>query len=112
MEQQFLVMVNSTGTAPALTGRLSASLPDATPVRPRSFNWRGNWVQVWENDDYDPGHIDSPEDGYLFYRFRIEVSPTEEVTDDHQIRAARELVAALESLHLKAVVCADFEDEV
>ena len=69
-------------------------------------------MQVWENDDYDPERIDEPEEGYLFYRFRIEVSPFEKVEDSHQIGLARLVVEILESLNAQPVVCADFEDDV
>lgn len=113
MEQQFLIMANFASSAPSFATRLSTHLPESPALlRPRTFKWRSNLVQVWENDDYDPRRIDDPEEGYLFYRFRIEVSPFERVSDGHQIGIARLLVEVLESLNAQPVVCADFEDDV
>lgn len=112
MERQFLVMVEMPGTAIGLSEKLVRSLEGAVSVRPRSFDWMGNWIQIADNDDYDPAQVDEPRDGFLFYRFRLEVSPMKSVDVEHQVRVAVALSDALRALGAKTAVCADFEEKL
>ncbi|HEU4324775.1 MAG TPA: hypothetical protein VFS21_16645 [Roseiflexaceae bacterium] len=111
MELQFLLMVDTKRSNDEIIFHLKEQLSDVTSVRSRSFDWLNNWVQVWENDDFDPEKALDSEEGFLYYPFRIEVSPVaEEVTLEHQLVVARSLRASLEMLNAKVQICADFED--
>lgn len=110
-ELQFLVMADSRLALDELVLRLMEKLEGARTVRARSFDWADNWIAVWPNDDHDPEASSDPEQGFLHYRYRIEVSPLgKEATVDRQIRVAKELERVLESLGAGVAVCADFEE--
>ncbi|HEU4328889.1 MAG TPA: hypothetical protein VFS21_37475 [Roseiflexaceae bacterium] len=110
MELQFLIMVDTKLSLNEIILYLKEKLSDTTPVRSRSFDWSSNWIQVWDNDDFDPDKISDPEDGFLYYPYRIEVSPnTKEINLEQQIAVARSLVERLEMTGAKVQVCADFE---
>lgn len=110
-ELQFLVMVDTEMSLDRLVEEIRANLPGARSVRPRSFDWQHNWIQIWENDDYEPPSTRPEADPFLYFRYRMEVSPTpEDVQLQQQLDVARELKRAVESIGALAVVCADFEE--
>ena len=110
-ELQFLIMVNTTLDHEKLIASLKGALADTSEVGWRSFDWSGNWVQVLMNEDYDESLASDPEEGYLYYRYRIEVSPTDgNKSLDRQVNLAKHLKVALESLGCSAVICAAFEE--
>lgn len=110
-ELQFLIMVDTEMLLDELIEEICVNLPDARPVRPRSFDWRGNWVQIWENDDYEPAASRPQTDAFLYFRYRMEVSPMSENAQlQQQLEVARQLKRAVESTGAVAVVCADFEE--
>jgi hypothetical protein len=52
-----------------------------------------------------------PKEGFLYYPYRIEISPIGEKKDiDHQVCTAKHLKELLESLGGDATICADFEE--
>lgn len=110
-ELQFLVMANCDLSLQELAACLKEKLPEAAWVRSQSFDWSNNWIQVWKNDDHDDSMLSDIDEGFLYYPYRIEVSPTGETKDlDHQINLAKHLKNILESLGCDAVICADFEE--
>lgn len=111
-ELQFLVMVDSFHSLEEFVSILKRNLSDSKTFRSRSFDWKGNWIQIEQNEDYNPVAATNPKDGFLFYKFRIEVSPTEDYAHDlqHQIALAKEIEAIIQNRGGKAVVCADFEE--
>jgi len=90
--------------------RLRTELTGARLQRPRSFDWMGNWVQVWENDDYIAKRARPTVDEYLYFRYRMEVTPTENIHLDDQLDAALQVKRSVENTGAEAVICADFED--
>src|SRR5215467_9989380 len=89
-ELQFLIMVNSGLTLEDLVRSLREQLPSARSTRFRSFDWSNNWVQVWRNDDHDESILSDGNEGFLYYPFRIEVSPIEKNTSlEHQVNTAK-----------------------
>lgn len=110
-ELQFLVMVDTGRALDELVACLMEKLEGARQVRARSFDWAENWIAVWPNDDYDPKKTSDPEEGFLHYRYRIEVSPLNKgASVDDQVRIANELKRVLESMGAVVAVCADFEE--
>jgi len=110
-ELQFLIMVDTSLALDDLVARLIEKLEGARKVRPRSFDWRDNWISVWPNDDHDPTATSDPEEGFLHYRYLVEVSPlAKNAPVEHQVSLAKELERVFESLGASAVVCADFEE--
>jgi hypothetical protein len=105
-ELQFLIYVNTTLDIEELISSLKGVLTST-----RTFYWSGNWVQVWPNEDYDESLISDSEEGFLYYRYRIEVSPIDnDKSVERQVSIAKHLKSVLESLGCIAVICADFED--
>jgi len=74
-ELQFLIFVNTTLDLEELVASLKGALGGISEESFRTFDWSGNWVQVWPNEDYDESLVSDPEEGYLCYRYRVEVSP-------------------------------------
>lgn len=110
-ELQFLVMIDTEMPLDKLIEEIRARLLGARPVRPRSFDWRNNWIQIWENDDYEPPLTRPEPDQFLYFRYRMEVSPTSENAElQQQMDIARELKRIIEDIGATAVICADFEE--
>jgi len=110
-ELQFLIMVNSKLDLDQFIACIKDNWPHIHWVGSRSFDVANNWVQISENEEFDPSLASNPEKGFLHYRYRLEVSPVEGTPSlDNQIELARSLKAGLEKLGFEAVVCADFED--
>ncbi len=108
---EFLVMVDGDVERSELVAAIRDRFPDALPRKENSVDLRDNWLEVWENESAD-ADLTSGSDGYLYYPWRVEVTPTGTVNEERQIQLARELVAAFAALGTKPVVCANFEDRV
>lgn len=106
---QFLVMVDSELERGELLGLILVRFADATPVRENSCDLRGNWVEVWGNEDADAARAAGP-DGHRYYAWRVEVTPMHNrVTEEEQIALAGKLRDCFTAAGARAVVCADFE---
>lgn len=109
---QFLVMVDSDQDDRALLAMILSRFPDAVGRKENSCDLRGNWIEIWANEDADPGLMTGA-DGYLYYPWRVEATPIEDgVGEEQQIELARELVRCFGSTGAPPVVCANFEDRV
>lgn len=107
---QFIVMVDGDMSEGALLQSVCDAFPDAVRLKAHSCDVRGNWLEIWHNEDADPGLARADDDGHLYYRWRVELTPTtESVDEDHQVALARALIATFESLGGRAVVLANFE---
>jgi hypothetical protein len=114
-ELQFLIMVDTEIEHEELIASLKEKLvgvrEEISPAKFRTFYWSGNCVQVWLNEDYDESLVSDPEDGFLYYRYKIEVFPTDgDKGVERQVNIAKQLKGVLESLGCTAVICADFEE--
>ncbi|MET7705462.1 hypothetical protein [Micromonospora sp. NPDC005189] len=110
---QFLIMVDGPLTAAELLDRIRTRLPDAVPYRRDSVDVRGNLLEINPNEDADPQLAATDEDDYLYFRWRVELTPMDNTVDEgHQIGLARELLRAIEGPQARATVCAAFEDRV
>lgn len=114
-ELQFLIMVETRIEHEELIASFKEKVGDAgeeiSPAKFRTFYWSGNCIQVWMNEDYDESLVSDPEDGFLYYRYKIEVFPTDgEKSVERQVNIAKQLKGALESLGCTTVICADFEE--
>ncbi|MGC4768011.1 hypothetical protein ACLQ25_03375 [Micromonospora sp. DT44] len=109
---QFLIMVDGPPTAAELLDLIRARVPDAKPYRRDSVDVRGNLLEINTNEGADPRPA-TDEDGYLHFRWRVEVTPMDRSVDEaQQIALARELLRAIEGQQVRATVCAAFEDRV
>ncbi len=110
---QFVAMIEGPSSAPAVAASLKAAFPESKTVNVKvhSFDLRENWIEIWPNRDADPGKV-SDDDGYMFYGYELQATPTMSVNEDHQIQLARDLVVVLEGEGWKVVVCANFEDRL
>ena len=111
---QFLIMVDGALEEAELFQRIRDGLPDAVPHRRASANVRANLLEINPNEAYDPRRAATDdEEAYLYYRWRVELTPMESTVDeDHQVALARELVGVLAGDGVRTVVCANFEDRV
>ncbi|WP_433115397.1 hypothetical protein [Micromonospora sp. CA-246542] len=110
---QFLIMVDGPLTAAELLDLIRARLPDAKPYRRDSVDVRGNLLEINTNEGADPRLAATDEDGYLYFRWRVEVTPMDRSVDEaQQITLARELLRAIDGQQARATVCAAFEDRV
>ncbi|MEV6304806.1 hypothetical protein AB0M02_35715 [Actinoplanes sp. NPDC051861] len=112
-ENQFLVMVDRHVERARLVDSLHSVFPDAQRRKDNSLHLRGNWLEVWPNDDADENLAADPTTGYLHFRWRVEVTPLDaSVTEDDQVQLARDLLTHLRSDGAAAEVCANFEDRL
>ncbi|MFC4017212.1 hypothetical protein ACFOW4_04535 [Micromonospora sp. GCM10011542] len=110
---QFLIMVDGPLEPADLLDLIRGRLPDAVPYRRDSVDVRGNLLEINRNEGADPRLAASDEDGYLHFRWRVEVTPMDRSVDEaHQIALARELLRAVQGPRVRATVCAAFEDRV
>lgn len=113
-ELQFLVMANCHLDLPdfmkSLGSGLKIELKEEELFRFRSFYYARNWVQVDYNEDYDEELMKTDEDAFLYYKYRIEVSPTEDVTLEEQIHLTKIFTQVISNIGGEVVIGADFEE--
>lgn len=109
----FLVMVDGAKSRAELMRFVVDSFPEALRRKSNSCDLRGNWLEIWANENADDALSADPETGYLEYRWRVEVTPLSPgITEAEQIELARALRDHLRAAGCKAVVCASFEDKL
>src|SRR2546430_2095428 len=107
---QILLMVDADVDRPAMLALVLAHFPVARRQKDHACLLRGNLLEIWPNEDADPARSWSDEDTYLFYRWRVEVSPMDDsVGEDHQVQLARDLRSAFLSTGVRVDVLAAFE---
>ncbi|WP_328470035.1 hypothetical protein OHA21_03460 [Actinoplanes sp. NBC_00393] len=111
-DNQFLLMVDSATERSRLVDELLAGFPEMDRRKENSGHIRGNWLEVWPNDDADEKQASDPENGYLHFRWRIELTPLTAVEEDHQVQLARDLLRHFQAAGSRAEVCANFEDRL
>jgi hypothetical protein len=110
-ELQFLIMVSCEFDIDQFLNRLKRDWQDVKWVKRSSFDLSDNWIQISENEDYDPALAFNTLDGFLHYRYRIEVSPIKETRSvAEQVNLAKTLKTRFEKMGCLAVICADFEE--
>ncbi|MGV3719784.1 MAG: hypothetical protein ACO1SX_02650 [Actinomycetota bacterium] len=72
----------------------------------------GNFCEIEENRDYESSRTDDPEEGFLYFRWRLNCSPGQKRTKLEQMELARCLRAIIEETGCRVVVGANFEDEL
>lgn len=113
MSSEFLIMLDGAKSDTEVLSALYAKNAGAVPVKQNSCDIKGNWLEVRGNDDHDPAMLEDPEDGFLFYRWRVEVTPMDNgISVDNQIQLARSLLDVFRAHGWRAVVAASFEDQV
>lgn len=110
---EFLVMVDSSFSHREFAEFLKRLFPTRTSERPWSFVVEENLVELRANDDYDSEKSKDKEEGFLYMRYRIEVTPLSNLrTEVEQISLARQLQNHIEASGGRAVICASFEDRL
>jgi hypothetical protein len=109
-ELAFVVMIDADAPLPVLTRQLHQAFAAAKGKPGNALDPTGNQVELRRNDHHDPVLAAAPDNGYLFFPYRLEVSPTDTVSLEHQVGFASALRTAFESLGYRAVICADFEE--
>lgn len=64
------------------------------------------------NDDYHASLKLRPEDGFLYYRWFLDIEPKPNITPEEYIAAVGSLLCVLWRAGCKAVAACDFEDEL
>jgi len=110
---QFLIMVDTDKSRREVLKLILDRFSDAIQRKSNSCDLRDNWIEVWENSGADPNLSDSYEKGYLYYKWRVEVTPLKRnISETKQVQLARDLLSCFKAEECKAVVCANFEDKV
>lgn len=111
-ELQFLVMANCELELEDFIQKLKLKLGKTQHFSLKSFNYENNWVQIRINEDFDEQLSKTDKDAFLYYKYRIEVSPIEEVTLNEQIKIARQFIKVIEDLGGDVEICSTFEDKL
>ncbi|MFJ5589047.1 hypothetical protein ACIQCG_04765 [Streptomyces noursei] len=106
-------MLEATASRREIIDTVLAVFPESARRKENSCDLRNNWLEAWGNEDADQRLAKDDEEGFLYYRWRIEVTPTtNNPSTDEQITLARLLQQCFEKSGWVAVVCADFEDRL
>ncbi len=109
---QFLTMVDGSIDEGGLHELLARGL-SATPYRRNSLHARGNLIEIQPNEEADAELARTDEDDFLYFRWRVEATPTDRtIGEAEQIALARDIVRVVQADRLRAIVCAAFEDKV
>lgn len=100
--------VHGPGGEPELV-RVIEALSDARTGGVR-FRAAEALLEVRENDDFDPDQVSDPENGFLFYRFLVEVEPLSAATQEAYVAAVAALIRGLRREGWSVVPACDFED--
>jgi hypothetical protein len=68
-------------------------------------------IDVEENDQFDEAMRSQP-DGFLYYRYFLDIEPGEGVSRESYVQALSDLLRGLRKHGCKAVPACDFEDEL
>ncbi|RNL85846.1 hypothetical protein [Halostreptopolyspora alba] len=111
---EFIVMVNGGDSESEVLRAITERIPEAAEIEKDSCELRGNRLEVWANEDADPSRATDEEEGYLYFRWRIEVLPQrDDVGEEAQVGLAGEMLGALrEDRGWDATLAATFEDRV
>ncbi len=110
-ESQFILMVNCNFKLDKLVNLIKKEWKDIRWIKSYSFDMKGNWIQISANEDYDISCIKDKKDGYLYYKYRLEVSPLGDIKNiDNQVTLAMTLKSRFTAIGCVTEICADFEE--
>ncbi|MFM1652488.1 1,4-dihydroxy-6-naphthoate synthase [Brevibacillus sp. B_LB10_24] len=69
-------------------------------------------MDVMMNDDYDEERAADPHDGFLYYRYYLDIEPAEDADPREYIKGIARMLEALWESGAKAVAACDFEEEL
>jgi hypothetical protein len=107
-ELQFLLMLNSKLSIADITEKVIASTTGTQRTSSSSFLYSNNWIQISKNGNHSEAYKPL-EDSYLYFKYRVEVSPIEETTLIKQIELAKKLRKTLSTISDEVEIAADFE---
>lgn len=107
MSHQFILFIDDTRATVDWRGHLASRIRLRTIEREH-----GNVCEIEDNRDHDPTRIGDPEEGYLFFRWRLHCWPDKTRTKAEQMELARYLREVVEQTGCRVVVGANFEGEL
>jgi len=69
-------------------------------------------IDVVANEDFDEDRRNRIEDGFLYYRFYLDIEPRPDVNEMDYIQAIQSLVLKARTGGIRAVAACDFEDQL
>lgn len=86
-------------------------IADCTSGKNERWSVRTNWgeIDVVNNEDFDETRRLQAPDGFLFYRFYLEMEPEEYVPEETYIKSVGTLLGDLWEWNVKAIAACDFE---
>jgi len=113
----FIIAVQSESDLNSFLSRLQQEWEDLEKMPFRVFKMSGNRLEVQENYLYDPEKVSDPHQGYIYYRYRIMVTPEDNkqpasegsVALTERIAFAKLLKSRLEEMGCLAKILADFD---
>lgn len=107
----FFMMIDADLTSAALERELRQSFAAARRSPNAALDPAGNHIELCGNAEYAPERIEDPEEGWRFFPYRLEITPTSpRLSVEHQVAFAKALLAELGRLGHPAVICAEFEE--
>lgn len=108
---QFLIMINCDKSRDEMLNHILDCFDEAEKRKANSCDLRENWIEIWQNDDFDAELSADELNGYLHFRWRLEATPLkDDVAVDGQVVLAKEITACFEQTGCQCIVCANFED--
>ncbi|OBY76287.1 hypothetical protein BBG47_28115 [Paenibacillus sp. KS1] len=67
-------------------------------------------IFIFNNGDFDKDKRNQGNDGFLYYKYYLEIEPTEDVIDRNYVLEISNLLTKLWDADFKAIASCDFED--
>lgn len=67
-------------------------------------------IFIFNNGDFDEEKRNQGNDGFLYYKYYLEIEPTEDVSDRNYVLEISNLLTKLWDADFKAIASCDFED--
>jgi hypothetical protein len=110
---QFILMIDTKMSTEEVVTKIVSAFLDSERSKNNSCLTKNNFIEVSNNEDSDFALSLDEEDGFLYYPIRLEATPIGgEVTEEHQVQLAQNIVKILTSHNCRVIVCANFEDKI
>ena len=103
-------MIDTVASLDSVIRYMKKKLLREVPTAHSTFHYRGNQVEIMENEDSDPLLSKNKEDGFLFYAYQIECMPIIYISLKEQINIAQEVLMLARNKYKAAELAASFEE--
>ena len=109
-ELQFIIMIDTVASLDSVVKYMKKKLLREIPSAHSTFHYRGNQIDIMENEDSDALLSKDKEDGFLSYAYQIEYMPFICISLKEQINIAQEMLMIARNKYKTVEIGATFEE--